>query len=252
MKRLTYYRVLLVVWCNAVFSVQAQDIHYMVIEKQARPLQIEDYNQNHRGIITDIVKKVLANNHKLKIHTKPFNAMVQELEGGRYQNWLWYGTPAWKGIQSANLSKIPLLTVSHQLVTAKEHQLDFNQLEDLYGKTAILLSGFDYPGLEEHLGPNKIKALWVKNYKLAFKMLNRLKKIAFFVEMDLRINYNLKKLNLSTASFNRQSFAQVIPDFTLFLAYSPNIDPSLYTEIESGVEQLKKSGTLAQIINQYQ
>ena len=83
-------------------------------------------------------------------------------------------------------------------------------------------------------------------------MLNRLKNKALFIEMDLRINYNLKKLNLSAASFNRQSFAQVIPDFTLFLAYSPTIDTGLYTEIESGVEQLKNNGTLAQIINQYQ
>ncbi len=227
-------------------------INYMVIQDQAQPFQNHQNKKNHTGIITDIVKEIFSGpEYELKIHTLPFNRMISMLEKGNIENWITFGSPNWPGVQSANLSKLPVFNVQHSLLTSTKQNFDINSATDLFGKTVILLHGFDYPGLERYIAEKHIKAIKVKSYKSAFKVVNRLKDKAGFVEMDVRIKYNLKKEELPVRDYNLHNFSKVIDDYDLHLAMSPQFNKALQQHLESELDKLRQSGDLAEIINAY-
>jgi len=233
-------------------SKATTEINYMVIQDQAQPFQNHQNKKHHTGIITDIVKKIFSGSqYKLKIHTLPFNRMISMLEKGDIENWITFGSPNWPGVQSANLSTLPVFNVQHSLLTSTQQKLDINSATDLFGKTVILLHGFDYPGLEEYIADKRIKAIKVKSYKSAFKVVNRLKGKAGFVEMDVRIKYNLKMENLSAQNYNLHNFSKVIDDYDLHLAMSPTFDKELQQHLEKSLDKLYQSGRLEKIINAY-
>jgi len=228
------------------------EINYMVIQDQAQPFQNHLSKKKHSGIITDIVKKIFASpEYSVKIHTLPFNRMISMLEKGDVKNWITFGSPSWAGVQSANLSKLPVFNVQHSLLTSTQQNFDINSVQDLFGKTVILLHGFNYPGLEEHIANKDIKAIKVKSYKSAFKVINRLKDKAGFVEMDVRIKYNLKKESLLEQDYNLHNFSNVIANYNLHLAMSPSINKEVQKHLEKELDKLHSSGSIKQIINTY-
>jgi polar amino acid transport system substrate-binding protein len=227
-------------------------INYMVIQDQAQPFQNHQNKKDHSGIITDIIRKIFTSpQYQIKIHTLPFNRMISMLEKGDLKNWITFGSPNWPGIQSENLSQLPVFKVRHSFLTSNKQNFDVNSAEDIFGKTMVLLHGFDYPGLEEHIANKDIKAIKVKSYKSAFKVVNRLKEKAGFVEMDIRIKYNLKMLALAEQDYNWHNFSKVITDYNLHLAMSPSFDKALQQHVEVQLAELKESGILAEIINSY-
>lgn len=233
-------------------SVNAADLAYVVIEKQARPLQIEEYSHNHSGVVTDVVKEIFNDSgHRVAIHTVPFKTMIADLEAGRYSNWITFGSPSWSGVQALNLTDRPLLTVTHSLLTTAENPFRFTDIQDLYGKTAVLLEGFDYPGLEQHIKPGGIRVVRVKNYALAFKMLDRLGTRGFLVEMKLRILYNLKQEELTALDYKLQDFSSVIPPYNVHLAMSPSMPEDVQQLVNERLEQLHKSGELTKMVDRY-
>jgi polar amino acid transport system substrate-binding protein len=137
------------------------------------------------------------------------------------------------------------------LLTSNKQNFDVNSAEDIFGKTMVLLHGFDYPGLEKHIASKDIKAIKVKSYKSAFKVVNRLKEKAGFVEMDIRIKYNLKMLALAEQDYNWHNFSKVITDYNLHLAMSPSFDKALQQHVEAQLAELKELGILEEIINSY-
>ncbi|MCW9000809.1 MAG: hypothetical protein OQK04_19015, partial [Kangiellaceae bacterium] len=74
--------------------LRAETFNYMVIQNQARPLQIEEYNQNHRGIATEIVYALFdGSEYRLNVNTLPFNKLITDLTTSRYSNWITIGSP---------------------------------------------------------------------------------------------------------------------------------------------------------------
>jgi len=228
------------------------EINYMVIQDQAQPFQNHLNKKKHSGIITDIVNKIFASDeYSVKIHTLPFNRMIRMLEKDDIKNWITFGSPSWPGVQSANLSKLPVFNVQHSLLTSTQQDFDINSAQDLFGKTVVLLHGFDYPGLEQHIARQNIKSIKVKTYKSAFKVVNRLKEKAGFVEMDVRIKYNLKKEKISSKDYNLHNFSKVIADYDLHLAMSPNINKEVQKHLETELQNLHISGSIKNIIKAY-
>lgn len=233
-------------------SNAATEINYMVIQDQAQPFQNHLNKKQHTGIITDIVKEIFSGpEYEVKIHTLPFNRMISMLEKGDIENWITFGSPSWPGIQSANLSKSAILNVQHSLLTSTQQNFDINSAEDLFGKTVVLLHGFDYPGLEEHIANKRIKAIKVKSYKSAFKVIDRLKDKAGFVEIDLRIMYNLNKEDLAAENYNFHNFSKVIKNYDLHLAMSPKFNKDIQEHLDKELNKLHQSGSVEKIIKAY-
>ena len=94
-------------------------------------------------------------------------------------------------------------------------------------------------------------AIKVKNYKSAFKIVNRLKDKAGFVEMTIRIKYNLNMLGLEEKDYNLHDFSKVISDYKLHLAMSPTFDETAQNHLDAELDKLQQTGSLAKIIKSY-
>lgn len=243
-------------FCLCVWSVSTEtysnEVNYYVIAEQARPFQIETNGQNHEGIITDIVQTIFANSeHTVKYHTYPFNRMISLLEAGGEPNWITYGSPTWGKVQAKNLSEVPIYTVKHTLVTSTLQPFSFNDIEDIKGKGLVLLMGFDYPQLNPYLSQDYVEEIRVKNYQAAFRVVNRTPGDTAFVEMESRVNYNIKQLGLDPNLFLLQPFDAVIPNYNIYLAFSPEMEPAIQQFINQRLKEIKQSGELTSIIEKY-
>ncbi|SQD78611.1 substrate-binding periplasmic protein [Moritella yayanosii] len=235
----------------ASFTAHAEVINYYVIAKQAMPFQIISNNNQHTGIVSDIISSVFAENYTVNYHTYPFNRMISELESGGKKNWITYGSPNWGGVQAANLSDNPIYTVSHSILTHAKSGLVFGDFKDLNDKVFILLNGFDYPSLQPVIDSGEIKELRVKDYAAAFRILDRMPQDAVFVEMTSRIKYNLKLLSRNLNGYKLQDFSALIPSYPIYLALDPNMDSDIQKFINQQLSMLSKSGSLQEIINRY-
>lgn len=234
-------------------SSYSYDVNYLVIEKRARPLQIENYGQNHKGIVTEAVIEIFRDDsHTLSIHTMPFSEILSTMEASNFDAWIGIGSSEWGGIQAKNMSTEPIIMVSHTLLTVGDGGFEYNSLKDLDDKVVILLEGFNYPGLEPHINSGKIQELRVKNYKVAFKLLTRLKSKACFVEMGLRIKYNMAMNSIPRDDYVFNDFSAVIADYGVHLALDPKIAPELKSYIDRRIRELKSTGKLQSILSEYE
>ncbi|WEM45331.1 transporter substrate-binding domain-containing protein (plasmid) [Photobacterium sp. DA100] len=233
------------------YAEHAETVNYYVIAKQAEPFQIEDGN-NHRGIVTDIVKTIFEESpYEIEYHTYPFNRMITLLEAGGESNWITYGSPSWGGVQAENLSDSPIYNVHHVLLSSNSTPFNFNTMQDLEDKVVVLLHGFDYPQLEPYIEKGDIEELRVKDYSAAFRVIDKLPGDTAFVEMESRIKYNLNKQNKNKDKFNMASFNSVIPDYPIYLAFDPKMDPELQKFINQRLSNLKSAGKIDSIVNKY-
>ncbi|HGS5188359.1 TPA: substrate-binding periplasmic protein [Vibrio parahaemolyticus] len=239
--------------CMAVSAATtAEEVNYYVIADQARPFQIEQQGQQHAGIVTDIVNAIFANSdYKVNFHTYPFKRMILVLEAGGEENWLTYGSPDWGRVQSENLSKEPIYTVKHVLVSSSDAPFKFNTMQDIKGRSIVLLLGFDYPNLMPFFEDKTVNEMRVKDYDAAYRVIQRTPGDTAFVEMESRVMYNLKRLELPLEQFEIQSFSAVIPDYSIYLAFSPEMKPEVQHFINQRLSDLKASGEIDDIVKHY-
>lgn len=231
----------------------AAEVNYYVIADQARPFQIEQQGQMHSGIVTDIVSAIFAeSDYQVNYHTYPFKRMISILKEGGEPNWLTYGSPNWGKVQSENLSEEPIYTVKHVLVSSSEKPLEFKNMDTMHGRSIVLLLGFDYPNLIPFFEDGSVNEIRVKDYDAAYRVITRTPGDTAFVEMESRVMYNLKRLNLSLEDFQIQSFDSVIPDYSIYLAFSPQMQPETQDYINTRLVELKTSGEIDEIIQRYQ
>ncbi|KXF82472.1 amino acid ABC transporter [Enterovibrio coralii] len=245
---------LLTLFIATTFSAlsQADTLDYYVVQNQSEPLQIQDAGENHRGIVTDIVNKALkGSKYELAIHTYPFNRMIAELAKHQQENWITYGSPLWGDMQAANLSEYPILEVEHSILSGAQSSFDYKNTDDLQDKVAILLFGFDYPGLDKKIKSGDVSEIRVKNYDSAFRVVDRLKGTAGFVEMDLRLQYHLKRLGFTQEDYKLQKISNMIPSYQIHLAYSPGMDPEIKAYIDQRIKEMKDNNELQEIVANY-
>ncbi|MGF1758557.1 amino acid ABC transporter [Photobacterium sagamiensis] len=237
--------------CVSFYS-NSKTINYYVIAKQATPFQIEEDNEKHRGIVTDIVKAIFVNSqHEIDYHTYPFNRMITLLKSGGKPNWITYGSPGWGGVQAENLSDIPIYNVKHLLVSSSKKAFYFNTMDDLNDKIIVLLHGFDYPQLSPYLIYGYVEELRVKDYTAAFRVINKIPGDTAFVEMESRVKYNFEQQGLDSSNYHMQSFSSVIPNYPIYLAFDPKMDKDVQKFINERLKTLKHSGGIDSIINKY-
>lgn len=230
----------------------AEEVNYYVIADQARPFQIEHNGQKHSGMVTDIVSAIFANtDYIVNYHTYPFKRMISVLEAGGAPNWITYGSPNWGRVQAENLSNQPIYTVKHVLVTSNKAPFMFSNIQDIRGRSVVLLLGFDYPDLIPHFENGTVNEMRVKDYGAAYRVVQRTPRDTAFVEMESRVMYNLKRLELPLEEYQIQSFNTVIPDYPIYLAFSSKMNPDVQAFINKRLSELKTSGEIDEIIKKY-
>lgn len=234
------------------FSINADTVNYYVIAKQASPFQIENGNDKHSGIVTDIVRAIFkGSQYEIDYHTYPFNRMISLLEAGGKSNWITYGSPNWGGVQAENLSDTPIYNVKHVLVSSHKNSFDFNSMQDMNDRVVVLLHGFDYPQLTPYFKEGSVEELRVKDYSAAFRVIKKLPGDTAFVEMESRVKYNLSQQNQDLSQYDIKSFSSVIPDYPIYLAFDPNMDTKVQGFINTKPKELKTSGVIDNIVSNY-
>ncbi|WP_017222006.1 substrate-binding periplasmic protein [Moritella dasanensis] len=237
--------------CIASFTANSESINYYVIAKQAMPFQITTDDNQHSGIVSDIIANVFIDKYTVNYHVYPFNRMISELEAGGEKNWITYGSPNWGSVQAENLSDKPIYTVSHSILTNAKSDFSYKELSDIKDKVFVLLYGFDYPTLQPYIDNGEIKELRVKDYAAAFRILDKMPQDAIFIEMTSRIKYNLKIQSKSLSNYHLQDFSALIPSYPIYLAFDPKMDSELQKFINQQLSTLSDTGTLTEIINNY-
>ncbi|NOH60964.1 ABC transporter substrate-binding protein [Vibrio sp. RE88] len=240
-------------WFFSAISWAEKEINYYVIANQAQPFQIEEHGEKHSGIVTDIVKEIFNDSeaYTLHYHTYPFKRMISILEAGGEPNWITYGSPNWGNVQSENLSEQPIYTVKHALVTSEKVSFKFEDMSSLANKGVVLLLGFDYPELTPYIEQGSVEEIRVNDYSAAFRVLNKLPGDTAFVEMESRVKYYLNHLSYEQDAFHIQAFSQVIPDYSIYLAFSSQMDEDVQAYINARLKELRQSGKLDEIIKTY-
>ncbi|MDE1461567.1 substrate-binding periplasmic protein [Spartinivicinus poritis] len=231
----------------------AGEVNYVVIKSQAQPFQIENDGKQHSGIVTDIVKEVFKNSeYQLTTRTFPFKRMISIMEEKKYKNWVTFGSPAWPGIQNENLSAVPIYSVKN-IMLIKKPGFNYTSTSDLFGKTVILMDGFDYPGLEELIKQGKVKEIRVKDHSSAFKILDRpvMTKFTGFIELKVRVLYNLRKTMRNTDDYQMVDVSSIANNYDIHLAYSNQIDKNIQLFINDRLKTIKNNGRLSDIVSKY-
>ncbi len=231
------------------FGCKGGDLTYYVIDDVAEPFQIVGKDGRHSGILTELVELIAADEHiELSFRHFPFKRMIKYMEMKVHHNWLNYGAPEWGNVQSLRLSSEPLLTVNHILLT--QRGVSYTEAKDLFGKTLVLIGGFNYPGLERYIANGKIKALEVSNHKRAIELVKR-GRVVGFPEMEVRLKYHFRLIGENPAYFEFQDLSNLIPAYKIYLSFSPHFPLHLYHKFNIGLARLKSNHTVQQIITQY-
>ena len=232
-------------------SLASETLNYLVVEDQAEPFQIiNDADQNF-GIISDLLFKILEKSpYQVQVKSYPFKRMVKNINAGLIPLWITYGSSKWKSPQNLNLSECSILKVKHVLLPPKGETVQLNGIEGLLGQRVILMFGFDYPNLDEYLSAKKILELRVMPYRSAFKAL-ALQRGLGFIEMESRIQYNLKINGEKYSDYHSVDLSSVIPKYDIRCALSPEMPEKIKRYIDDQCDQLKGSGEFKKIINRY-
>jgi len=244
MKMKHYFIILLLI---SFSNVADNKITYFISDKSSSPFQISSENSKQSGIITDVIHSIEKQDIYFSHNILPFKRMLKYMESSK-SPWISYGSPAWPGVQSLSLSKTPIMSVEHSFLTLKPTQ--YTDISDLFGKIIVLITGFDYPGLAAYIEENKFDIIYVKDHEAAIKIIAMGRAIAF-PEMNIRLNYHLKKMSLPRENFNFHYIGKVIADYNINLCFSLNFPSTLRTNIEASLAAMKNDGRLDSIINSY-
>ncbi|WP_394203512.1 substrate-binding periplasmic protein [Shewanella waksmanii] len=241
-------------------AVTAKPLTYLVIAQQAEPFQIVDAQHHaihYSGIITDIVYELAEHHLDISLATEhaPFLRYIRSMHDKDKQPWLSYGSPAWAKvsgveIQNSNLIATPLFTVKHQLVSLAATELNYRTIDELFGKSVILLTGYSYPGLDQYIESGQINAVTVNSHQSALKALKNRRGIAF-VSMGIRSHYTINRYHFNKQDFDFADFSDTIKPNTIHLSHSEDLPQALINKLNAAIISMHQDHKIAQIIAKY-
>ena len=234
----------LLLYSAIVNSNNVIDITYFTSDKSSAPIQIPSENS---GIVTDVLNKLDLPNVNFVYKTLPFKRMIIMLEKSKTP-WVTYGSDKWTDSRAKDLSATPIMTVQHVLLTTAETPYD--SIADMLSKGIVLIRGFNYPGLMEHINQMPEKVVYVKTHQAAINMVMR-GRVAAFVGMNLRITYHLNKLAIERKAIALHDFSDIIPNYDVNLSFSKDFPKASRSSIESQLYKLKQTGQLEKILQKY-
>lgn len=199
------------------------------------------------GIVTDVINTLDIPSIQFEQKVLPFKRMIKSMSLKK-DPWISYGSAAWPGPQSTSLSKTPIINVSHVFLTLNDTA--YTSIEDLFGKTIVIIRGFDYPGLEPYFKNGIISGFEVKTHKQAIEAVLK-NRAAAFPEMRFRLAYHLKKNDVESSKVKLSDISDVIPDYAINLCFSKTFPRQARLKIESRLKQMQLSDELQDILNNY-
>lgn len=247
---------LMLLSCSACHAAEedVRTLNYFVAQKQSRPFQIEQGDDQHRGVVTDLLQEIATRlGLDIRFHVLPYKRYRQEMISGSTSHWITYGAPNWAPPQSGRLGKESIMTVSHSALSlASEPAPPLQRAEDLCHYNVVLMDGFYYVELDELLNNGCITAYRVRSHRAACLFVDRNDPPALFVEMTYRIRYTLMEEQWPAQHFRLTDISAIIPPYDIFFSYSADIPDALIRAIDAEIHAMKASGELQRILATYQ
>jgi polar amino acid transport system substrate-binding protein len=232
-------------------------VSYLILNT-VKPLIItEPDNPMAGGIVTEIIRSVFEkSNYEIVPKVMPWKRMAIEIrEGG---DWLTYGFPDGFGPDLPHeFSKLPIFEFNHVAITLRENDFKIRQTSDVFGRKAILVENFHYPGLDAHLdkplegkGSGMIHSVRGFTPQGVLKMLRHKRGDVVFGYLA-RMLYHVESSGLSLDDIRIQDASQIIPSSSVYLAFSPKISPDVKKLINDGVARITTSGELSRILAKF-
>lgn len=147
-----------------------------------------------------------------------------------------------------NNSKEHLFAVRHVFFSSKGRK--FDKISDLFGKRIVLITGFDYPELNQYIKSGRIKVIRVSDHEAAIAAIEKGRGVAF-PEMDLRLKYHLSQQEKDIRNFEYNKITDVLSPYNIHLAYSRNFPKEILLDFDKKIKEIRENGTIQNIIKDY-
>lgn len=231
-----------------VAFVQAQELHYFVIEDIAAPFQMQHKDGTHSGIISDVVF-ALRDHLGVDIETTvaPTKRIELTLSKPTDFDWITYDAPAWNSLEQGEMLPEPLFEVHHAALHCPELVPDqlFND------KPAFaIIKGFRYPELSSLESQNKLSLIPVRDYEKGFELVD-LKRATAFIEMAVRIKYKMSISQHDHPCEEITNISEVIRPYWIHIAVNKNMAADKKDGINNAIIELKSKGIIKDILQRY-
>ena len=238
-------------------TVSAEELHYLIIAKQAEPFQINhNADDTYSGVITDIIT-TLEQKKALEVSPQvmPFKRYLYEIKQQTYLNWISYGSPTWRSAdgnwtQNKRLSNQSLFSAEHIMATLKDNDQITGFNNGLLGKTVILLKGFQYSGLEPLIEQYQMKVLKVNSHRSALLALKN-SRGDLFIEIKSRVLYSVKQHQIDPSLFKFSNISDTIAPVDIHFSYGDGVANELIEWIDLQILMMKANGEITNILNRY-
>jgi polar amino acid transport system substrate-binding protein len=231
-------------WCD--------EINYLVVEDISKPFQITENNESKGGIVSDIIDEIFKDSeHTITSHVLPLKRLYKLVKSGEIKNWIAYDAKVWNALsQWGNFVEEPLFSVNHTYLTCQQNApIKITSSKDIETRNLAIIKNFDYPELTQLQQTGKLNLTSVEGYQQGIKLAG-LNRIDGFVEMELRLRFNIQQEQLNKPCFRFINMSQVIPEYSIYLTIDKN-NNTLNNFAEQRIKELKEAGTINSILDRY-
>ncbi|MFD2231258.1 substrate-binding periplasmic protein [Alkalimarinus sediminis] len=230
-----------------------EEVNYLIVEDLSVPFQVTEQGESKGGIITDIVDEVFKDSsYTVKHHVLPLNRLYKMIESRELQNWIAYDAKAWNSLsQWGEFVPEPLFSVNHTYLTCKENPpLHFESADDINNQKIATIRGFINPELSELEKNDKLSLVPVDEYLQGIN-LAALSRVDGFVEMELRIRFNMQRESINEPCLKFVDMSQIIPAYSIYFSTDKHNNTGLNQFVNNRIKTLKGTGKIDQMMGQY-
>lgn len=229
-----------------------ETVNYLIVSEVAKPFQIEANDVSNHGVVTDIVEEIFSgSDFKLTHMVFPITRLHHEVAKKMVTNWVSYDAKAWQSFGAhGELIDIPLFEVTHALLTCDERINLIEGDSDLTRLKIATLADFQYLRLDALAKEGKVLLVPVNGYESGILM-SQHKRVHGFVEMEIRLNYNVAELGLESDCLRYVDFGKIIPPYSIYLTVDREMSDNTKQFIRQRLMQMKQSGVLDRIYSHW-
>lgn len=232
------------IWCD--------EINYLIVEDISEPFQITEQNKSKGGIVSDIIDEAFKDSpHTIIQHILPLKRLHKLVKSGEIKNWMAYDAKAWNSLSPwGAFVDEPLFSVNHTYLTCQENApRKITSSKDIESRHLAVIKNFVYPELTQLQQTGKLNLKTVDTYLQGINLVG-LNRIDGFVEMELRVRFNIQQKQLNKPCFQFINMSQIVPEYSIFLTIDKH-NKTINHFAKQRIKELKQAGTIDVILDRY-
>ncbi len=240
--------------CGAHGALNAQEatLNYLIISELSAPFQLVDDNISTGGIVTDIVEELAQRAEHTLTYTVGSTERIETIiKYGQKQPWIAYTAKVWPDLsEHYTYLEVPLFEVTHSMLTCDPNIQAVNSTGVLRGKRLAILKSFDYPEITPLANRGELSLTDIRSYEQGFDLV-KFQRVHGFVEMDIRLKYNLGRYDGHEDCMHLADLRKVIAPYSIYLAVSRDLTLDATRALERTLEAMVNDTFIRNVVNRY-